>query len=70
MADEIIQELWKIKDDIASNHNYNLKNLVKYLQEKKRGGKYKKVDLLSAKKVSLPIASAVFQAIFFLFCFI
>jgi len=60
MADEIIRELWKIKDDIASNHNYNLKNLVKYLQEKKRDGKYKNVDLLSAKKVPVPIASAVF----------
>lgn len=61
MADEIIRELWKIKDDIASKHNYNLKKLVKYLQEKERNGKHKIVDLRSAKRAAEPIASADFQ---------
>ncbi len=58
MADEIIRELWQIKDDIASKHNYNLKKLVKYLREKERNGKHKIVDLRSVKKAAEPIASA------------
>ncbi len=61
MADEIIQELWQIKDSIASTHNYDVKRLVKYLQEKERNGKHKIVDLRSTKRDAEPIVSADLQ---------
>ncbi len=57
MADEIIRELWQVKDNIASKHNYDLKKLVKYLREKKRTGNHQIVDLRSTKKAAEPIAS-------------
>ncbi len=56
MADEIIRELWQVKDNIASNHNYDLKRLVKYLRNKKRSGNHQIVDLRSIKKAAKPIA--------------
>ena len=54
MADEIIRELWQIKDDIASKYDYDLKKLVKYLQEKERNGKHKTIDLRSIKNIAEP----------------
>lgn len=57
MADEIIHELWKIKDDIASEHRYDVKRLVKYLKEKERNGKHKIIDLRTTKRVVEPLAS-------------
>ena len=35
MTDEIISELWKIKDNIASEHNYDLNSLVTHLRSKR-----------------------------------
>jgi len=57
MADEIIRELWTVKDNIASEHNYDLNNLVKYLREKKRTGNNQIVDLRPVKKVAKSIAA-------------
>jgi hypothetical protein len=34
MATEVLTELWKIKDDIAKEHGYDIDNLAKYLMEK------------------------------------
>ena len=34
MADEIIEELWRIKDDMAREYNYDIPTLVAYLQHK------------------------------------
>ena len=34
MADEIIEELWRIKDDMAREHNYDIRALAAYLQQK------------------------------------
>jgi hypothetical protein len=34
MADEIIEELWKIKDGIAHEYAYNVDALVAHLKEK------------------------------------
>ena len=34
MADEIIEELWRIKDSIARDHAYSVDNLVARLQTK------------------------------------
>ena len=36
MADEVITELWKIKDTIAKEYGYSVKSLVAHLQSKKR----------------------------------
>ena len=32
MADAIIEELWKIKDDIAREHGYDIRRLGAYLR--------------------------------------
>lgn len=37
MPDEIIKELWRIKDDLAREHGYDVRALAAYLQEKERG---------------------------------
>ena len=36
MPDEIIKELWKIKEDIAQEHGYDIEALAAYLQTKQR----------------------------------
>ena len=36
MSDEIIKELWQIKDSIAQEHGYDIETLVAHLQTKKR----------------------------------
>ena len=36
MADEIIEELWRIKDEIAREHNYDLAALVAHLRDRRR----------------------------------
>ena len=33
MADEIIQELWRVKDDIAREHKYDLEALITHLRD-------------------------------------
>jgi hypothetical protein len=41
MADEIIKELWKIKDAMANEYGCDVKALVAHLRAKKHeGGKY------------------------------
>ena len=36
MPDEIIEELWKIKDDIAREHGNDVRKIAAYLQSRKR----------------------------------
>ena len=36
MPDEIIKELWRVKDDLAREHGYDVRALAAYLQEKER----------------------------------
>ena len=45
MSDEIIEELWQIKDSIARKHGYDIEALVAYLQTKKRMEGQQVVDL-------------------------
>jgi hypothetical protein len=45
MSDEIIKELWQIKDSIAREHGYDLEALVARLQTKKRPEGQRVVDL-------------------------
>ena len=49
MLDEIIKELWQIKDNIAREHRYDIDALVAHVQAKKRlDGQYV-VNLCSLK---------------------
>jgi hypothetical protein len=45
MADEIIEELWRIKDSIARDHAYSVDELVAHLQTKGLLPGQKVVDL-------------------------
>ena len=51
MADEIIRELWQIKDSIANEHRRDIEALVAYLRSKPVAEGQSVVDL-SAKVVS------------------
>ena len=52
MADEIIEELWQIKDDIASEHGYDMDVLVAYLRDTKHVGNHRVVNVRSRKKTA------------------
>jgi len=52
MADEIIKELWEIKDSIANEHGCDVKALVAYLRTKKHAKDRQVVDLRSMKKTA------------------
>lgn len=50
MADEIIEELWRIKDGIARDHAYSVDDLVAHLKAKGLSLGQKVVDLHAMKK--------------------
>ena len=50
MSDEIIKELWQIKDSIAQEYGYDIEALVAHLQTKKRTKGQKVVDLSALKE--------------------
>ncbi len=52
MSDEIIKELWQIKDSIAQEHGYDIEALVAYLQTKKRMEGQQIVDLRALKETA------------------
>ena len=52
MTDEIIQELWRIKDSIARDHGYDLDVLVAYLRGKERAGDHHVADPHSIKEIA------------------
>jgi len=52
MADEIIKELWEVKDSIANEHGCDVKALVAYLRTKKHAKDRQVVDLRSMKKTA------------------
>ncbi len=52
MADEIIKELWKIKDGIANEHGCDVKALAAHLRAKKHQGDQQVVDLRSMKQAA------------------
>ncbi len=51
MADEIIQELWKVKDAIAQEYGCDIKSFVAHVQAKKHEGD-KRVDLRSMQQAT------------------
>ena len=36
MADEIIEELWRIKDDMAREHGYDVRRFAAYIRSRER----------------------------------
>ena len=44
MADEIIRELWRIKDEIAKEHDYDLDALVAHLRSVNRKSERAEVE--------------------------
>ena len=52
MSDEIIKELWEIKDGIAREHEYDVDRLVANLRARKRPAGQQVVDLRSARRVA------------------
>ena len=52
MSDEIIEELWRIKDSIAREHGYDIEALVAYLQSKEKAEGRRIVNLSAMKKTA------------------
>jgi len=45
MSDEIIKELWQIKDSIAREHGYDVERIVDHLRKRERPAGQRIVDL-------------------------
>jgi hypothetical protein len=52
MADEIIRELWKVKDAIAQEYGCDVKALVAHLRAKEREGDHRVINLRSMKQAA------------------
>ncbi len=52
MADEIIEELWKIKDGIAQEYGFNLDTLVAHLKARELATGQNVVNLRAKKPVT------------------
>lgn len=52
MADEIIKELWQIKDAIAHEFHCDIKALVDYVRSKKHDEEREVVDLRSIRQAT------------------
>ena len=52
MSDKIIRELWKIKDNIAQEHGYDIDALVAHLRGQRRPGNHRILDLQAIKKIA------------------
>ncbi len=50
MSDEIIREVWQIKDAIGREANYNLRSLGALLRKRQSAGIKQVVDLSSQRK--------------------
>ena len=58
MADEIIKELWKIKDAMADEYCCDVKSLVAHMRAKKRVEDRQIVDLRSIRQAARRRAQA------------
>ena len=58
MHDEIIQELWEIKDGMAREYGHDLDAFVAHLQKRQRAAGEKVVDLRALKVASEQTGSA------------
>ena len=58
MADEIIKELWEIKDGIAREHGYDMDALIAQLQTRRKAEGQQVLDLSALKRAAEQGASA------------
>lgn len=49
MADEIIEDLWRIKDGIAEEYGFDVKALVAHLRSRKHAEGHQPIDLRGMK---------------------
>jgi len=54
MKDEIIEELWKAKDDLARECGYDLNKLAELLRGAQDQGKHKVVDYTNHRNADSP----------------
>jgi len=54
LKDEIIEELWKAKDDIARECGYDLNKLAELLRKRQDQGKRKVVDYTNHRAADTP----------------
>ncbi|MCE2543915.1 MAG: hypothetical protein J4F30_10865 [Acidobacteria bacterium] len=52
MSDEIIEELWRVKDSIAREHGYDLERLVAALESRKYRHGGRTVDLRALRQAT------------------
>ena len=52
MPDELIEELWQIKDGIAREHGYDVDALVAHLRTRERMESRRVVDLRAAREAA------------------
>jgi hypothetical protein len=45
MKDEVLQEVWKAKNDLAARHNYDVRRLAESLMVKERASGHAILDL-------------------------
>ncbi len=45
MNDEIMQEVWKAKDELAARHNHDVRSLSEYLRNKEKTTGHIVIDL-------------------------
>lgn len=57
MPNEIIEELWQIKDSMAREHGYDIDAFVAHLQNRKRPADRHVVDLRAMKEAAKRAAS-------------
>ena len=51
MPDEIMEELWQIKDDIAREHGYDIRRLAAHLQAIERARLGQALDARAAARI-------------------
>ena len=51
MKDEVLQEVWKAKDDLAARHNYDVRRLAKSLMVKEGTSEHVILDLHARKRI-------------------
>ncbi len=52
MSDQIIKELWQIKDSIAREHDYDIESLVAHLKTRHRSAGRQVVDLSALRRTA------------------
>ena len=57
MSDEVIKELWQIKDSIAREHGHDVRRLATYLQSRERAPRHRAVERPSKERASLPASA-------------